>query len=264
MNLEKYCKFVRINKTNEMRNLTSLFVLFLFLTGNAQNQKYALQTKKGNADFYPIVHGSMVFTFDDLTVAVDPYGGAERFNAFEKFDYVLITDIHGDHYNPKTLDGLNLEDTKLIVPPAVYDLLSERYQSRAIVMKNGDSGKIGSIKIEAIPMYNLPESSESRHTKGRGNGYVLKMGGKHIYISGDTEDIQEMRSLKRIDLAFVCMNLPYTMDINQASSAVLEFKPKVVVPYHYRGKEMSDIEAFKSLVNEKDTTIEVMLYNWYL
>lgn len=264
MNLEKYCKFVRINKTNKMRNLTTLILLFLSLVGNAQNQKYVLKTKKGNANFYPIIHGSMVFTFDNLTIAVDPYGGAERFSSFEKFDYVLITDIHGDHYNPKTLEGLNLEKAKLVVPPAVYDLLAEPYQSSAIVMQNGDSEKIGSIKIEAIPMYNLPESSESRHTKGRGNGYVLKIGGKQVYISGDTEDIQEMRNLKHIDLAFVCMNLPYTMDINQASSAVLEFKPKVVIPYHYRGKEMSDIQTFKSLVNEKDTSIEVMLYNWYL
>jgi L-ascorbate metabolism protein UlaG (beta-lactamase superfamily) len=113
-------------------------------------------------------------------------------------------------------------------------------------------------------MYNLPEAPDSRHTKGRGNGYVLTLGGKLVYISGDTEDIREMRSLKNIDVAFVCMNLPYTMDIEQASSAVLEFKPKIVYPYHYRGQGgLNDVEGFKKLVNAVNPSIEVRLRNWY-
>jgi L-ascorbate metabolism protein UlaG (beta-lactamase superfamily) len=113
-------------------------------------------------------------------------------------------------------------------------------------------------------MYNLPENSDSRHTKGRGNGYVINFGGKNVYISGDTEDIPEMRHLKNIDVAFVCMNLPYTMDVNQAANAVLEFKPKIVYPYHYRGQEgLSDVSAFKKLVNDGNKSIEVRLVNWY-
>ncbi len=113
-------------------------------------------------------------------------------------------------------------------------------------------------------MYNLPETADSRHPKGRGNGYVLEMGDRHIYFSGDTEDIAEMRALKNIDVAFVCMNLPYTMDVNQAASAVLAFKPKVVYPYHYRGSGgLSDVEAFKKSVNDGDSKIEVRLRNWY-
>ena len=113
-------------------------------------------------------------------------------------------------------------------------------------------------------MYNLPEAVDAKHTKGRGNGYILTMGGKNIYISGDTEDIPEMRDLKNIDVAFICMNLPYTMDIHQAASAVLDFKPKVVYPYHYRGKPgLSDIKAFKDLVNKEDPRIIVKLRDWY-
>lgn len=113
-------------------------------------------------------------------------------------------------------------------------------------------------------MYNLPENADSRHTKGRGNGYVINFGGKNVYISGDTEDILEMRHLKNIDVAFVCMNLPYTMDINQAASAVLEFKPKIVYPYHYRGQEgLADVNAFRQRVNEGNKNIEVRLVNWY-
>ena len=113
-------------------------------------------------------------------------------------------------------------------------------------------------------MYNLPESATAMHTKGRGNGYILTIGGKRIYISGDTQGIPEMRSLKNIDVAFVCMNLPYTMDIKEAADAVLAFKPAIVYPYHYRGKDgLSDVNAFKSLVDAGGQKIEVRLRNWY-
>ena len=113
-------------------------------------------------------------------------------------------------------------------------------------------------------MYNLPESPTAMHTKGRGNGYVLGIGGKNIYLSGDTQGIPEMRSLKNIDVAFVCMNLPYTMDVKEAADAVLAFSPKIVYPYHYRGQNgLSDINAFKNLVDAGNKNIEVRLRNWY-
>ena len=113
-------------------------------------------------------------------------------------------------------------------------------------------------------MYNLPESPSSMHTKGRGNGYLIEAGNKRIYISGDTEDIPEMRNLKNIDVAFVCMNLPYTMDIKQAAGAVLAFKPKIVYPYHYRGKDgLSDVQEFKRMVISANKMIDVRLLKWY-
>ena len=106
-------------------------------------------------------------------------------------------------------------------------------------------------------MYNLPENPPSKkHPKGRGNGYILTIDDAQIYISGDTEDIPEMRMLQNIDVAFICMNLPYTMTIEQAASAVLEFKPKIVYPYHYRGSNgFSDVNEFKNLVNSKNIQI---------
>jgi L-ascorbate metabolism protein UlaG (beta-lactamase superfamily) len=113
-------------------------------------------------------------------------------------------------------------------------------------------------------MYNLPESQDSRHTKGRGNGYLITLAGKRLYVSGDTEDIPEMRQLKKIDAAFVCMNLPYTMDVKQAADAVLAFKPGIVYPYHYRGQGgLSDINEFKQIVNNKNSKIDVRLLDWY-
>lgn len=113
-------------------------------------------------------------------------------------------------------------------------------------------------------MNNLPETDDSRHPKGRGNGYVLNMGGQRLYISGDTEDIPEMRALQNIDVAFVCMNMPYTMTVEQAADAVLAFKPKVVYPFHYRGQGgLSDVDHFKELVNKGNEGIDVRLRNWY-
>ena len=101
------------------------------------------------------------------------------------------------------------------------------------------------------------------HPKGRGNGYVLELGGKRIYVSGDTEDIEEMRQLKGIDIAFVCMNLPFTMTVEQAADAVLAFKPKIVYPYHYRGRGgFSDVEKFKQIV-AREPSIDVRLLDWY-
>ncbi|HEU5289330.1 MAG TPA: MBL fold metallo-hydrolase [Cyclobacteriaceae bacterium] len=223
-----------------------------------------LETSKGKLTIQPILHGTVVLTWDGKTIYVDPYGGTKAFKGIAAPDLVLITDIHGDHLNQATLDSINLTNATIVAPQAVVDKLPEAMKATAVVVNNGDSSEQKGISISAIPMYNLPEAADSRHTKGRGNGYILTLGGKKIYLSGDTEDIPEMRSLKDIDVAFVCMNLPFTMDINQASSAVLEFKPKVVYPYHYRGQGgLADIEGFKKLVDAGNGKIEVRLRNWY-
>lgn len=211
-----------------------------------------------------MLHASVVLTWGGKTIYVDPYGGAAAFQGIAAPDLILITDIHGDHMNVETLDALETSKAQLIVPQAVADQLPAKYKDRLKVLNNGSNMTVGKIGITAIPMYNLPEDAESRHTKGRGNGYVLELGGKRIYLSGDTEDIPEMRQLKNIDVAFVCMNLPYTMDIKQAASAVLEFAPRIVYPYHYRGQGgLSDVEGFHKLVAAGGKEIEVRLKNWY-
>ena len=221
-------------------------------------------TKKGALTVQPVLHGTLVLEWNNQTIYIDPYDSAKVFEGLKTPNLILITDIHGDHLNQKTLDDLDTKNVKFIVPQAVADKISESYHDRLIILNNGEKTTKLDIIIEAIPMYNLPEDEGSKHTKGRGNGYILDFSGTKIYISGDTEDIQEMRDLKKIDIAFVCMNLPYTMDINQAADAVLDFKPKVVYPYHYRGKpDFSDIKSFKNLVNKGDANIIVNLRNWY-
>ena len=223
-----------------------------------------IQTNKGPLTIQPVLHGTVAFTWDNKTIYVDPYGGAEAFKGIAAPDLILITDIHGDHLDPKTLEAINTDKATLVVPQAVADQLPESLKPKAVVIGNGDSTQQLGISITAVPMYNLPENAESRHPKGRGNGYVLRMGGKTVYLSGDTEDIPEMRALRNIDVAFVCMNLPYTMDVDQAASAVLEFKPAIVYPYHYRGQNgLSDVEAFRDKVSAGNKKVEVRLRNWY-
>lgn len=223
-----------------------------------------IKADKGVITIQPVLHASLVLTWNNKTIYVDPYDDEKAFKGLPAPDYILITDIHPDHLDIKTLNKLETGKAQFIVPMAVAEKLPDTFKSKALVLNNGQNINENGVSITAIAMYNLPEDKEAMHAKGRGNGYVIKLGGKTIYISGDTEDITEMRILKNIDVAFVCMNLPYTMDIHQASSAVLEFKPAIVYPYHYRNKEgMSDTEAFKKLVNAGNKDIDVRIRDWY-
>lgn len=246
-----------------MKNLllTSFLLSVALLSNSAQAQSSdTYSTEQGDLTVHPINHGSLAFTFDEKTIFVDPFGGADLYSEFGAPDIIFITDIHGDHLNPETLSELDTENTTFVVPMAVAEQLNVTHE-KIVVMQNGNSTEVMRIPVSAIPMYNLPEDDpDSRHPKGRGNGYVIDFGGEIVYISGDTEDIPEMRALEGIDIAFVCMNLPYTMDIHQAADAVIEFQPEVVYPYHHRGQ---DIEEFKNLVDAADVDVNVKLRDWY-
>jgi L-ascorbate metabolism protein UlaG (beta-lactamase superfamily) len=238
-------------------------LLFIFTLSNANAQSDILQTKIGPLTIKPVQHASLIFTVGDVTIYADP-SGADNYKGATPPGIILITDIHGDHFDIKTIEAVKTAATILVVPQAVADKLPAADKEHLVMLKNGDNVTQSGISIEAIPMYNLPESATAMHTKGRGNGYVLGIGGKRIYISGDTQGIPEMRSLKNIDVAFVCMNLPYTMDVKEAADAVLAFKPSIVYPYHYRGQGgLSDVNAFKSLVDAGNKKIDVRLRNWY-
>ncbi|MAM18822.1 MAG: MBL fold metallo-hydrolase [Bacteroidota bacterium] len=263
-----------------MRKLTTILALAVAFTSckneqkkNEEQSEEMAQTEQSQAaeetdsvalEITPISHATGVFHWGVTVFYTDPVGGATAFEGQDAPDFILLTDIHGDHMNAETLQGLELGDTKIIVPQAVADKLPEDLQENLMVMNNGESQEFMGFKIEAIPMYNIPQTQDAMHTKGRGNGYVLEKDGQRLYISGDTEDIPEMRNLKDIDVALISMNLPYTMPVDQAAEGVLAFKPKKVIPYHYRGKDgFSDIEKFKQLVNEGDSSIEVELMDWY-
>ncbi len=213
---------------------------------------------------HPISHASMVLNWDGTIIYVDPVGGAALYSEHPAPNMILVTDIHGDHMDISTLDSLVNFGTILFAPKAVFEKLPENLRNKTQIINNGDLMNDFEMEIEAIPMYNLRPEALKFHEKGRGNGYVLERNGKRIYISGDTEDIPEMRNLKNIDIAFVCMNLPYTMNVESAADAVLAFKPKTVYPYHYRGTEgLSDVAKFKSLVEAGSPEVKVTQLDWY-
>jgi L-ascorbate metabolism protein UlaG (beta-lactamase superfamily) len=224
----------------------------------------AIPSADGEIVIHPIDHATFVMVWNETTIYVDPVGGAERFTDFESPDLILITHIHGDHTSGETVSAVSSESTLIVAPTTVAEKLGAGIAGETAIVANGESLDHAGIRIEAIPAYNLTEDRLGFHPKERGdNAYVITIAGTRILVSGDTEDTPEMRALENIDAAFVCMNLPYTMTVEQAADAVLEFAPRVVYPYHYRGKGgMSDLEAFKTIV-AANPEIDVRFLTWY-
>lgn len=239
--------------------LVALLLLAFAIPTKAQNITNAIDTAEGPLIVHPIQHGTLALEWKGQTVYIDPTGGTEAFANMDVPDLILITHLHGDHFKPQTLQAIDTEHAVIVAPASVAEEMNDSWVARQITLANSENTELNGINIRAIPMYNLPEE-EARHPKGWGNGYVLTFADKKVYISGDTEGIPEMRSLENIDLDFICMNLPYTMDVEQAADAVLDFEPEIVYPYHYRGQ---DIQEFKELVKAQNTDIEVRLRDWY-
>jgi L-ascorbate metabolism protein UlaG (beta-lactamase superfamily) len=208
----------------------------------------------------PLHHATLLLTWQGKNIYVDPFHEA-NFAGLPKADVVFITDVHFDHMDPSALDMVKQPSMTVVAPPAVAKELPKEY-TQVIVLKNGDTQTVGSIGVTAIPMYNLargPKPGALFHDKGRGDGYVLTFADKKVYLSGDTECTEEMRALKDIDVAFVCMNLPYTMPPAEAAACVKAFRPKVLYPYHYRDSDLGELTS--ALAPEKG--IEVRLRSWY-
>ena len=241
--------------------VVALSLISILKMGNKENKTSVVEVD-------PISHASIILNWDGVAIYADPslykVDKADAFTGKPDPDLILITDIHQDHFDVETIKSILKEKTIIVAPSVVAEKIPKELNAMVFVMNNGEVAEHLGFKIEAIPMYNLPGPSESYHTKGRGNGYVIEKDGTRIYISGDTAGISEMRSLKDIDMAFVAMNLPYTMDVAEAALAVLEFKPKKVYPYHYRTPEgFSDVAKFKEIVNKENSEIEVVQLEWY-
>jgi L-ascorbate metabolism protein UlaG (beta-lactamase superfamily) len=225
-------------------------------------------TGSGVLVIHPIRHATFVMQWNGKTVYVDPVGSAKPFADLPKPDLVLVTHIHGDHFDPTTLAAVIPAEGQptIIAPKTVAEKIPEtlRSRSRVKVLANGEKTEAAGIAIEAVPAYNTTPGKEKFHPKGRDNGYVLTMGGKRVYIAGDTEEIPEMRALKGIDIAFLPMNLPPTMSVAKAADAIREFKPKIVYPYHYRsgGGTKADMGELKRLVGEQ-SGVEIRVRDWY-
>lgn len=214
----------------------------------------------GEPVFHPVEHASLVITAPEAVIYVDPVGKPAAYKGLPAPDLILITHTHYDHLDTETVAAVRGEKTAIVGPRAAVDQLKSGQ-----ALANGESLKVKGVAIEAVAAYNTSPERLKFHPKGEGNGYVIAVGGKRIYVSGDTEDVPEMRALRNIDYAFLCMNLPYTITVEQAAAATLEMKPRVVIPYHYRagtGAEKTDLDKFRGLV-AADPKIEVRLLKWY-
>lgn len=239
-------------------------VAYWFTRANSTPPSVVLTPASAAPEVMPISHASLVLKWGATTVYADPVGAADAYAAAPRPDIVLVTHEHGDHFNAITLAALMGSSTILVVPQSVADKLPENLKSNLVIMKNNEQRAVGPLNIEAVPSYNLRPDALEFHPKGRDNGYIVSDNTTRVYIPGDTEDTPEMRALQDIDIAFVPMNLPYTMTVEKAADAVLTFRPKQVYPYHYRELAgLGDVARFKALVNATNPNIDVILANWY-
>jgi L-ascorbate metabolism protein UlaG (beta-lactamase superfamily) len=211
--------------------LLPLLPLVLAASAPSAFETDALPTSRGDLEITFIGHGTLMFRFDGKVVHVDPVGRYADYARLPKADLILVTHEHADHLDKRAIEQISTRDTTLLVTAACAEQLG-----RGAVMKNGDEKTVGGIKVEAVPAYNLVHMrapGQPYHPKGAGNGYVITFGDKRVYVAGDTENIPEMARLKQIDVAFLPMNLPYTMTPEMVADAARTIKPKIVYPYHF-------------------------------
>lgn len=235
--------------------LAACIVMTMAVQAQIHSAPQSFPTSAGTVKITPIYHASLLLEAADKVIYVDPAKPA-NLEGLPPADLILITHTHGDHMDPASIAAVSKAGTEIWAPATVAKTVTS-----AKLISNGESKTWNDWSIEAVPMYNLvrgPAAGKVYHEKGAGNGYVLTYGGRRFYIAGDTEGIPEMRALKNIDVAFVPMNLPYTMTPEEAADAVKAFHPKIAIPYHYRG---SDLGVFKKGL--EGSGIEVRLLDWY-
>jgi len=220
-----------------------------------------LPTSAGDVVIHPLYHASTFLSWNGKAIYVDPDddGAYEStYQGLPKADLILVTHGHGDHFSSGKIEALRRTNTLIIVPQSVYNSLTTAQKTNAIVLTYGGSTNVMGLKAEAVHAYN------SNHALGSANGYVLTIGGQRIYFSGDTGNVPEIRALPGIDVAFLCMNMPFTMTANEATNAVRAMRPRIVYPYHYRDQSGTTTNAayFKKALGT-DLGIEVRLRKWY-
>ncbi len=257
-----------------MKTIASTFLLCFLLISTSMNaqqfEKDSFVTKRGQLDITFIKHGSLLFTYNGNTIYIDPVSDYADYSKLPKADVILITHEHSDHFDTTAIANIKKESTIVVANPTVHEKLGE-----GIAMKNGDEQRLTPyLYVKAVPAYNIerkqskpnspsgisitdaltgevqavkvsPEERQPQqiiyHPRGNGNGYLLTIDDKRIYIAGDTEDIDEMRDLKDIDIAFLPINQPYTMTPKQAANAALMFNPTILYPYHYGATRLQEL-----------------------
>ena len=190
-----------------------------------------IATSAGPLDLTFLGHGTLMLTFKDTVLHVDPYGKVADYAALPRADLVLLTHDHADHLDQAALALVRTPVTDIVLPPVCAD----RVQG-GLILKNGETRTVRGITVTAVPAYNLVhrrDNGQPFHPRGAGNGYLLDFGDTRLYVAGDTENTPEMAALKDVDIAFLPMNLPYTMTPEMVADAARSFLPRILYPYHY-------------------------------
>lgn len=244
-----------------MRKFPALAISLMIgcvLTGTAQKDFSSdiFQTSAGDLKITFIGHATLMFTFNRKVIHVDPYQRVADYSRLPKADLILITHEHRDHLDPDVISMIRTDSTEIILTQECA-----RKVSGGLIMKNGDTKTVLGLKIEAVPAYNIVHMRRGNvpyHPKGNGNGYVVTFGNKRVYVAGDTENIPEMKALKNIDIAFLPMNLPYTMSPEMVADAAKAFNPKIMYPYHYGRTDTSEIIELMKDVKGTEVRIRKM------
>ena len=237
--------------------LLAICLLALGFAGLAATQrkfeKDVISTSKGNLEITFLGHGTLMMAFGGKTIHIDPYGEVSDYSSLPKADLVFITHEHFDHLDPAALKAIMKPETTVVATKACVGELP-----KAIIMANGETRTVLGLSVEAVPAYNIAHKRPDGnpfHSKGSGNGYIVAFGDKRVYIAGDTENTPEMKALKNIDVAFLPMNLPYTMTPEMVADAAHAFRPKILYPYHYGDTDTAKLVGlFKG---EKDIEVRI-------
>jgi len=241
----------------KMKNIINLIVssiVFIsMLSAQSQFEQDTIKTSGGDLIITFVGHGTLMFNYNNKVIHADPFGRLADYSKMPKADLIVVTHHHGDHFDIESIKQITKENTQVVLTQTCADKFSE-----GIVLKNGESKEILEINVDAVPAYNIVhkrDNGEPFHPKGQCNGYVLTFGDKQVYIAGDTENVPEMKELSGIDIAFVPMNLPYTMTPEMTANAVKTLNPKIFYPYHF-GESDTD-ELVKLLKDKSDTEIRI-------
>jgi L-ascorbate metabolism protein UlaG (beta-lactamase superfamily) len=236
--------------------ITLVFIFVVTVAAHGEFEEDIITTSKGDLKITFIGHGTLMFTFAGKIFHVDPYSRLADYSQLPKADLILITHDHGDHLDTKAIDTIRQEKTDLVLT----EKCTEKVEG-GIIMKNRGVKTVQGLKIEAVPAYNIVHkrgSGAPYHPKGHGSGYVIAFADKRVYVAGDTENIPEMKELKDIEIAFLPMNLPYTMTPEMVADAAKVFRPNILYPYHYGNTDTSRIVDLLKSVKEIEVRIRKM------
>ena len=212
-----------------------------------------VDSDSGPLEIFFIGHGTLMFSYKNKVIHVDPIGAEADYSKLPQADLILVTHEHHDHLDPSVLDILRTDNTQMVYTK----ICSDQYPG-GIIMKNGETRTVMDLEINAVPAYNqvhMRSPGTPFHPKGNGNGYIVSFGDTLVYLAGDSENTPEMKQLKDIDIAFLPMNLPYTMTPEMVADAAMAFRPKILYPYHYGSTDTQNL--LKLMSGEKDIEVRI-------